>query len=383
MPYKCPCGKRANFNVPGQMDGMCCKRCKTDGMVDVKHHKCPCGKQPIYNVPGKTGGLCCKKCKTDDMIDVVNKRCPCGSQPKFNTPGEMFGMCCKKCRTGEMVDVVNKRCPCGKQPIYNVPGETVGLCCSNCMTDQMVDVVNKRCPCGNRPSFNIPGESSGIRCSKCKTDKMVDVVNKRCPCGYRPVFNVPGGSIGVCCTKCKTNEMVDVVNKICPGYNTECPIRARVSRRHMYCMSCDPNEARRKRFKRYEEDFFGYVKGKLDVHKREFRVTFDQNETSKKCARIDGIIFRDGVVVCIEVDENGHQDYECDEHRMHLVTAELLQAYPDHVVSWIRVNPMIDAKNQWSKKSKKTREKRFDDVITKVLDIIETKNTSLVYIPGV
>ena len=149
------------------------------------------------------------------------------------------------------------------------------------------------------------------------------------------------------------------------------------------CMSCDPNEARRKMFKRYEEDFFGYVKGKLDVHKREFRVTFDQNETSKKCARIDGIIFRDGVVVCIEVDENGHQDYECDEHRMHLVTAELLQAYPDHVVSWVRVNPMVVAKNQWSKKSKKTREKRFDDVITKVLDIIETKNTSLVYIPGV
>jgi hypothetical protein len=146
-------------------------------------------------------------------------------------------------------------------------------------------------------------------------------------------------------------------------------------------MSCDPNEDRRKIFKRYEEDFFEYVKGKLDVHKWEFRVTFDQNETSKKCARIDGIIFGDGVIVCIEVDENGHQDYECDEHRMHLVTAELLQAYPDHVVSWVRVNPMINAKNQWSEKTKKTREKRFDDVITKVLEILETKNTALVYIP--
>ena len=350
MVRKCRCGSGASFNVPGETNAVCCAKCKTDEMIDVRHKKCPCGNHVIYNTPGQTKAVCCAKCKTDEMVNVVSKRCQCGSlTPVFNVPGEMRGMYCSKCKTDEMVDVKNKKCPCGNHVIYNTPGQTKGVCCVKCKTDDMVDVKNKRCKCGSlTPVFNVPGEMRGMYCSKCKTD-----------------------------------EMIDVKNKICPGYNTECPIRARVSRGHMYCMSCDPNEARRKMFKRYEEDFFGYVKGKLDVHKREFRVTFDQNETSKKCARIDGIIFRDGVVVCIEVDENGHQDYECDEHRMHLVTAELLQAYPDHVVSWVRVNPMVDAKNQWSKKSKKTREKRFDDVITKVLDIIETKNTSLVYIPDV
>jgi hypothetical protein len=145
-------------------------------------------------------------------------------------------------------------------------------------------------------------------------------------------------------------------------------------------MSCDPNEARRKRYKRYEEAFFDYVKDKLDVHKREFIVKFDQDETSKKFARLDGIMFGDGIIVCLEVDEDGHENYECDEHRMHLVTAELLQKYPEYVVSWVRVNPMVDAKNQWSKNSKAIREKRFEEVVTIVNDVLQTRDTTVKYI---
>jgi hypothetical protein len=114
------------------------------------------------------------------------------------------------------------------------------------------------------------------------------------------------------------------------------------------------------------------MKDKIDVHQREFRVTFDQNETSKKFARLDGIVFGDGIIVCIEVDENGHQDYDCDEHRMHLVNGELLQLYPGHNIAWVRVNPSV--------KSMKTRNKRFDEVIKSVNDILETKKTDLVYI---
>jgi hypothetical protein len=148
----------------------------------------------------------------------------------------------------------------------------------------------------------------------------------------------------------------------------------------MYCISCDPNEARRKQYKRYEESFFEYVKNKLDVHKREFRVSFDPNETTKKFARIDGVVFDEGIIVCLEVDEDGHDNYECDEHRMHLVTAELLQKYPDHIVSWVRVNPTVDAKNQWSKKSKVIREKRFDDVIVAVNDLLKNRDIRVVYI---
>ena len=307
-------------------------------------------------------------------------KCSCGKYASFNVPGEKIRVCCSKCKTDDMIDVVNKRCPCGNHPIYNVPGENP-MCCSKCQTDGMINVVSKRCKCGSlSPKFNVLGETKGVYCKSCKTAEMIDVVNKRCPCGKRPKFNVPGQTIGVCCSKCKTDDMIDVVNKKCPGYNTECPVRTRVSNGHKYCMSCDPNDARRKKYKRYEEAFFAYMKDKLEVHNREFHVQFDPIETAKKFARLDGVVFGDGIIVCLEVDENGHQEYECDEHRMHLVTAELLQKYPGNIVSWVRVNPTIGSKNEWSKPSKVIREKRFEDVVSSVKDILKIRDTRIMYI---
>jgi len=280
-----------------------------------------------------------------------------------------------------MINVVDKKCPCGTIPSFNVPGKTVGVACLKCKTDKMINVVTKKCPCGTRPSFNVPGKTVGVACLKCKTDKMINVVNKKCSCGTQPSFNFPGESVGVCCAKCREPGMIDVVNPVCSGYNNiPCPVRTHLTNGHEYCMSCDPNEDRRKRFKLYENAFFEHTKDHLDIHKREFVVKFDPSETAKKFARVDGIVFGDGVIVCLEVDENGHQDYECDEHRMHLVTAELLQKYPDNVVSWIRVNPHVGSKNEWSPASKKKRAKQFDEVIAVAKDILETRDICVKYI---
>ena len=338
----------------------------------MSYKKCPCGKTPSFNVPGQQKGVCCKNCKTDEMINVINKKCSCGKQPSFNVPGQQKGVCCKNCKTDEMIDVVNKKCLCGKQPYFNMPEQTIGVCCKDCKTDEMIDVVNKKCSCGKQPIYNMPEETKPICCYMCKTDEMIDVKNKKCSCGKQPIYNMPEETKPICCYMCKTDEMIDVVHKICPGYNTKCPVRTYITDGHEYCLSCDPNDDRRKRYKLHEEAFFDYVKDKLDVHKREFKVSFDPSETAKKYARIDGIVFGDGVIVCLEIDENSHRDYECDEHRMHLVNGELLQLYPKHNIAWVRVNPSV--------KSTKTRDKRFDDVVTVVNDILETKKIELVYI---
>lgn len=342
--------------------------------------RCLCGNHPIYNVPGGNP-ICCRICKTIEMINVMNKKCPCGTRPSFNIKGETTGVCCSKCKTPDMIDVKNKRCPCGSlSPIFNIPGKSKGICCRICKTDEMVDVVSKRCLCGKQPNFNAPGEKLGICCLKCKTNEMINVVSKRCSCGRQPCFNTPGETKGVCCMKCKTDDMIDVKNRRCPGYNTECPVRTLIGNGSEYCMSCDPNDDRRKRYKLFEEAFFDYVKNRIIVHMREFHIPFDPSETAKKFARLDGIVFGDGIIVCLEVDENGHRDYECDEHRMNLATAELLQKYPDKAVSWVRVNPTVDAKNQWSKTSKKIREKRFEEVVTTVKDILKMRDTRVEYI---
>ena len=38
--------------------------------------KCNCGKvQPTFNEPGETTAICCSKCKTDTMINVKDKKC--------------------------------------------------------------------------------------------------------------------------------------------------------------------------------------------------------------------------------------------------------------------------------------------------------------------
>jgi hypothetical protein len=65
---------------------------------------------------------------------------------------------------------------------------------------------------------------------------------------------------------------------------------------------------------------------------------------------------------------------------MHLVTAELLQKYPEHTVSWVRVNPTTDEKTQTSKKSQTIREKRFEKVVTIVKDILKKHDTRIEYI---
>lgn len=343
--------------------------------------KCSCGKTPSYNIPGQTQRVFCSKCKTDDMVIVINRTyCLCGKRPNFNVPGETKGICCKCCKTDGMVNVIDKKCTCGKTPLYNIPGQLVGVYCKGCKTDSMMGVVSKKCLCGNLPVYNMPEEKRPVCCMKCKTYEMINVVGKRCRCGKQPLFNVPGQTKGVFCIKCKTDDMIDVKNKICPGYTAECPVRTRIGHGHEYCMSCDPNDTRRKLFKRYEEAFFEYVKDKLDVRQREFRVMFDPDETAKKFARLDGIVIDDGVIVCLEVDENGHQDYECEEHRMHLVTAELLKSYPEHVVSWVRVNPTTNEKTQWSNTSKKIREKLFEDAVNSVKDILKTRDTCVKYI---
>lgn len=373
------CKKQAVYNTDG-LKARWCKMHKTSEMINVVSKKCPCGKQQSFNFPGETKRICCAECKTTDMIYVAHKLCPCGSVPSFNLPGETVGFSCKECKTPDMVNVVSKLCPCGKQSIFNLPGETVGICCSECKSSEMIDVMNKKCPCGTIPSFNILGETVGICCVECKTSEMIDVVSKRCPCGKQARFNIPGETLRICCIECKTSEMIDVASKRCSGYNGEkCPGDYFVSG-CQYCLSCDPDDSRRDKYKKYENAFFRYIKGKIDIKRREFVVKYDPNETTKKWARLDGIVFGDNIIVCLEVDENGHESYACDKPRMHMVTAELLQQYPHTDVCWIRVNPTTEHKNPWGVAAKRVRAERFDAVIKTVNDVLNNKTTDIIYI---
>lgn len=275
--------------------------------------------------------------------------------------------------------------PRRKKAMYNFYG-MLPMYCKICIPDGdvMVDVFHRKCEepgCSKQPHFGLEG-GRAIFCLRHKHDNMDYVWSIRCEepeCNKHATFGLKGGRKRFCMNH-KEDDMVDLMNKHCPGYTGDCPVRTRLTRNRKYCLSCDPDDSRRKRFKKYEDDFFTYVQDTLDIHQREYRVNFDSAETSKKCARIDGIVFGDGIIVCIEVDEDGHQEYECDEHRMHLVNGELLQKYPGNNIAWVRVNPTTPGDEQWSASAIKIRNTRFDKVIEKVNEVLMTKNTEIVYI---
>ena len=144
---------------------------------------CGCGQsQPYFNEPGEKKAICCSKCKTETMVNVKHKKCDCRkSRPSFNEPGEKKAICCAKCKTETMIDVKHKKCKCRTIPSFNEPGEKKAICCFKCKTETMVDVINNKCNCGkSRPSFNEPGEKKAICCSKCKTETMIDVKHNKC-----------------------------------------------------------------------------------------------------------------------------------------------------------------------------------------------------------
>ncbi|AGE56278.1 hypothetical protein PBCVNEJV1_384R [Paramecium bursaria Chlorella virus NE-JV-1] len=303
--------------------------------------------------------------------------CACGKQASFNLLG-LPPMFCATCKTDEMVNVRSFMCTCGKQPSFNLLG-LPAMFCATCKTDEMVDVKHDMCACGNRPSFNLSGLSA-MFCATCKTDEMVDVIHDMCACGTRASFNLLGLPPRFC-AGCKTSEMVDVIHDKCQGYGgTPCLVGYRLAPGCDYCLSCDPDDSRRDKFKKYENAFFRYVDTLVDIERREFIVRYDPEETSKKWARLDGVVFGGGIIVCLEVDENAHEEYACDESRMHMVTAELLQKYPGNEVCWIRVNPTTKHKNPWGNAAKRVRHMRFDDVVLTVQDVLENKTTDVVYI---
>ena len=50
-------------------------------MINIKDKKCKCGKAiPVFNFTGEKKGLCCSKCKEDGMVNVKYKKCVCGKK---------------------------------------------------------------------------------------------------------------------------------------------------------------------------------------------------------------------------------------------------------------------------------------------------------------
>jgi hypothetical protein len=343
--------------------------------------KCPCGKIPIYGIPAKHPE-CCIKCKTEDMINVVAKKCPCGKQPVFGFIGKR-PECCKECKSEDMVNVRKQNCPCGKQPVFGLIGKRPE-CCKECKTDDMVNVRQKTCPCGKRPSFGILGGQPEC-CKECKFEDMVYVVNKTCPCGKQPVF----GFIGKrpeCCKECKSEDMVDVLSKKCPGYNDiPCPVMTQLQYGKRYCLICNP-DTKHSTYKIDEKAFFNYLDNNgICITQREYRIDYACLDISKSHSFIDGIIISKDIVICLEVDEEAHRNYDpvCEKTRLNDASAELRLQYTGHYIAWVRINPnILDSNDRRDRSAKaiKIRDFRHKEALDIITNLLKTPIDCIKYI---
>ncbi len=211
----CKCGTRASFGLESDNKKICCAKCKTDDMIDLIHkNKCKCGTIPIFGLITDTIPSCCIKCKTEDMIDLKNKRCKCGTRVNFGLLGGN-AICCSKCKTEDMIDLNNSKCPCGTYPLFGLLNDEKATCCIKCKTDNMINIVTKKCTCGkSRPLFGLFNDDTPKYCSLCKLDNMINIGSKKCLCGKLPSFGLPNGQ-RICCLNCKTDEMINLKHAQC------------------------------------------------------------------------------------------------------------------------------------------------------------------------
>jgi len=377
---RCSCGHRPHFGLIEKKPTHC-KKCKTDDMRNVTHRKCSCGTRASFGLEnGKPTH--CAKCKTDDMKDVVSKMCSCGNRPSFGVK-DGKPTHCVKCKTDDMKDVVSKKCLCGKCASFGlINGNPTH--CKDCKTDDMKDVKHKMCQCGNRPSFGFV-DGNPTHCEKCKSDDMRNIVSKMCPCGKIPCFGFQEEK-PTCCVECKVSGMENVVDKRCSGYNGEpCNTGYLLAPGRDYCLACDPDDSRRLDRKRSEAAFFNFLKKSgIEITQREFPVHYMCIDTNRKMAFVDGIIITKSIVVCLELDEDAHERYpkSCEEARMHNVTAELMLAYPDHHIVWVRVNPHIkkNGKRDSSRKAIKIRNQRHQEAVGIIRDILQNPRDCVEYV---
>jgi len=113
------------------------------------------------------------------------------------------------------------------------------------------------------------------------------------------------------------------------------------------------------------------------VTAKEYKIDYKNIDTTRTRSFIDGIIIRDDIVVCLEVDEDAHVTYNCDEARMHDASAELILAFPDRHIKWIRVNPTCEDR---SDKSMKIRNSRYHEVVKLIRNVLQHPTSGIEYI---
>jgi len=265
----------------------------------------------------------------------------CTTQPHFNYQCQTKPLYCAKHKIDGMINIVHKLClhdGCATQPKYNYQGQTKRLYCAKHKIDGMINVSHNPCfyeGCTTQPTFNYEGRTKRLYCVKHKLDGMINVGQQPCfyeGCSTRPIFNYDGQPKALYCSKHRLDGMIDVCHKTC--VSEFCDIQIQPHKTH--CFRCSvhlfPDEPNAKHYKTKERLVVDFVKNKFPD------ITWTCDKTiADGCSRRRPDLFADfgEHVLVVEIDEDQHTDYSCENKRL----MQLFQDAGSRKLSIIRFNP--------------------------------------------
>jgi len=342
------CSITANYNNEGEKRAIYCVTHKKEGMIDVRSKKCiedGCNKHPSYNNEGEKRGIYCATHKKEGMIDVKNRTCiedGCSITANYNNEGEKRSIYCATHKKEGMIDVKNRTCiedGCNKQANYNNEGEKRAIYCATHKKEGMIDVKNRTCiedGCNKQANYNNEGEKRAIYCATHKKEGMIDVRSNKCiedGCNKRANYNNEGEKRAIYCATHKKEGMIDVNGKKCKTYLCYTIVLGRYKG---YCLNCYihvfPDEPVPRNYKTKESAVVDYIKSTFPD------LSWITDKTiSGGCSKRRPDMFLDlgYQVVIIEVDENQHNGYSCENKRI----MQLSQDVGHRPILFIRFNP--------------------------------------------
>ena len=166
---------------------------------------------------------------------------------------------------------------------------------------------------------------------------MVDINHKTCiydGCKTRPNFNYENKIEAIYCSVHKLENMVDIKNIKCKSEH--CNIRAKNHKYQGYCLYCFvhtfPDEPVSRNYKVKEKHVVDYIK----LYFKDYVESYDkkiQGGCSNKRPDIFMDLFTHSII--IEVDEDQHFDYSCENKRMMMLFEDLAS----RPIVFIRFNP--------------------------------------------
>jgi hypothetical protein len=302
-----------------------------------------CKRTAYYNIPGEPKPLYCFEHRSIEMQDITNRRClgeGCTKYPAFNFKGEKKCLYCFEHSLSGMINLKHVSCKfegCNTRPLYNFDGEQKAIMCAVHKLPGMIGLKYRLCVhqgCKTRPCFNFKDETRGMYCSVHRSAEMFDIKSKKCKmCDKHPNYNFEGEKRPVYCLQHRLDGMCDVTHQKCKTYMCGTVVKDKY---RGYCLFCFintyPDEKVSRNYKTKEQSVVEYIK-------REFPnfTWITDKKISDGCSlrRPDLLLDLGHQVIIIEVDENQHVNYSCENKRI----MELSQDVGFRPIVFIRFNP--------------------------------------------